>query len=49
MGVPGAQFVVQCSPLDCTGCESCARVCIAKEKALVMKPLRESLQQQETN
>jgi pyruvate-ferredoxin/flavodoxin oxidoreductase len=49
MGVPGAQFAVQCSPLDCTGCESCARVCIAKEKALTMKPLRESLQQQESN
>jgi pyruvate-ferredoxin/flavodoxin oxidoreductase len=49
IGVPGAQFAIQCSPLDCTGCESCARTCIAKEKALTMKPLRESLQQQEKN
>ncbi len=34
----GAKFRVQVSALDCLGCGSCASVCPAKEKALVMKP-----------
>lgn len=38
-GKKGYQFRVQVSPLDCMGCGSCADVCPAKEKALVMKPL----------
>ncbi|MEA3448862.1 MAG: pyruvate:ferredoxin (flavodoxin) oxidoreductase [Bacteroidota bacterium] len=33
------KYVLQVSPLDCTGCENCIDVCPAKEKALVMKPL----------
>ena len=49
MGINGKQYVVQCSPLDCTGCESCARVCPAKEKALVMKPLHEVQKEQIAN
>ena len=32
-------FRVQVSPMDCTGCGNCAKVCPAKEKALVMKPI----------
>ena len=35
----GYTYRMQLSPLDCTGCGSCANVCPAKEKALVMKPL----------
>lgn len=35
----GLQFRMQVSTLDCTGCNNCADVCPAKEKALVMKPL----------
>lgn len=35
-GFAGMQFRIQVSPLDCTGCSSCANVCPAKEKALVM-------------
>ena len=35
----GLTFRMQVSPLDCTGCENCAQVCPAKNKALVMKPL----------
>ena len=35
------QFKIQISALDCTGCGSCAQVCPAKEKALVMEPLEE--------
>ena len=33
------QYRIQISPLDCTGCGSCANTCPAKEKALIMKPL----------
>ncbi len=33
---------------DCTGCGSCANVCPAKEKALVMKPLGEMLDTQKS-
>ena len=36
LGVPGYNFKMQISPLDCTGCGNCALVCPAKEKALVM-------------
>ena len=43
----GRNFRVQVSPLDCTGCENCARVCPAKEKALVMRPAAEMAQEQE--
>ena len=42
------QVRVQVSPLDCTGCGSCAETCPAKNKALVMKPL-ETQAAQEAN
>ena len=32
------KYRIQISPLDCTGCGSCANTCPAKEKALIMKP-----------
>ncbi|MDY6881579.1 MAG: pyruvate:ferredoxin (flavodoxin) oxidoreductase [Desulfatiglans sp.] len=35
----GFRYKIQISPLDCTGCGSCAQVCPSKKKALVMKPL----------
>ena len=35
-------FSMLVSPLDCTGCGSCANVCPAKNKALVMTPLAET-------
>ncbi|MCP4669199.1 MAG: 4Fe-4S dicluster domain-containing protein, partial [Deltaproteobacteria bacterium] len=35
----GLRYKIQVSPLDCVGCGSCAEVCPAKKKALVMKPL----------
>ncbi len=43
IGVKGAKFRIQVSPLDCTGCGSCANVCPAiKGKALVMTPAEET-------
>ena len=41
-GMEGLSYIMQISPLDCTGCGSCAQVCPAKEKALVMLPVAES-------
>ena len=38
-GLENLNFKIQVSVLDCAGCGSCANVCPAKEKALVMKPL----------
>ena len=45
-GCEAYTFTVAVSPLDCTGCGSCANVCPAKNKALVMKPLDSQLDQQ---
>lgn len=42
----GMQFRIQVSVLDCTGCGNCADVCPSKQKALVMKPLEEKMDQQ---
>ena len=36
----GYRYRIQPSVLDCTGCGSCAQVCPAKTKALVMKPFK---------
>lgn len=41
----GLYFRVQVSPLDCTGCGNCVQVCLAKEKALVMKPMGSQAQE----
>lgn len=35
---PDYQYRIQISPHDCTGCGSCAKVCPARNKALVMTP-----------
>lgn len=35
---PDYQYRIQVSPHDCTGCGSCAKVCPARNKALVMQP-----------
>ncbi|KXS45816.1 MULTISPECIES: pyruvate:ferredoxin (flavodoxin) oxidoreductase [unclassified Candidatus Frackibacter] len=42
-GLDGLQYRLQVSPLDCTGCGVCAKVCPAKEKALDMVPIQESI------
>ena len=38
-GVPGMNFAMVISPLDCTGCGSCVTTCPAKNKALKMAPI----------
>ncbi len=47
-GIPGMEFAITVSALDCAGCGSCANVCPGKKgnKALVMKPLEENLDEQ---
>ncbi|OFI06530.1 pyruvate-flavodoxin oxidoreductase [Clostridium acetireducens DSM 10703] len=46
-GAEGMKFRLSVSVLDCTGCGSCAQVCPAPDKALVMKPLGEQLKEQD--
>jgi pyruvate-ferredoxin/flavodoxin oxidoreductase len=47
-GLPGYEFSMSVSVLDCLGCGSCANVCPGKKgaKALVMMPLEENLEEQ---
>ncbi|MFO8090896.1 MAG: pyruvate:ferredoxin (flavodoxin) oxidoreductase [Desulfatiglandaceae bacterium] len=45
----GYRYRVQVSVLDCTGCGSCAQVCPAKNKALVMKPFKSQEETQARN
>ena len=45
----GMQFRIQVYPEDCLGCGSCADVCPAKNKALVMKPLETQMDDQKAN
>ena len=47
-GVPGLNFSITVSTLDCTGCGSCASVCPGKKgaKALEMKPIEQQLPKQ---
>ena len=49
MGMPGYNFVMTMSALDCTGCGSCVNVCPGKKgsKALSMMPLESQLAEQE--
>lgn len=48
-GLEEYEYRIQVSPLDCTGCGNCADVCPAKEKALIMKPFEEQLENQKEN
>ena len=47
-GCEDYQFAMVISTLDCTGCGSCANVCPAKTKALVMKPIETQLEGQKS-
>lgn len=51
-GMAGYKFGITISPLDCTGCNSCANICPAgakdpKNSALIMKPLDSQKAQQD--
>ena len=48
-GLPGYNFAMTISTLDCTGCGSCAQVCpgMKGNKALIMKPIDDQLKYQE--
>ena len=48
-GYPNKKFRIQISPLDCTGCGSCANVCPAKTKALQMRDGEQQIQSQRKN
>ena len=48
-GLEHLQFRVQVAPLDCTGCGSCADVCPAKGKALIMQPSEQEIEAQAEN
>lgn len=48
-GIKGYVYRMQVSPLDCTGCGSCANICPAKEKALIMTPLADVAATEEAN
>ncbi len=43
---PDKQFTLQVSPLDCTGCNLCEKICPAKNKALQMMPMEEVMQRE---
>lgn len=48
-GFKGYKFRQQVSPLDCMGCGSCVNVCPAKEKAIVMRPIAEAIENDKEN
>ncbi|EUJ30655.1 putative pyruvate-flavodoxin oxidoreductase [Listeria floridensis FSL S10-1187] len=48
-GKDGLGYRIQVSPMDCTGCNLCAHTCPAKDKALVMKPFDEVVEQESEN
>ena len=45
-GFEAYTYRIQVDPVDCQGCASCANVCPAKEKALVMEPLESQMHEQ---
>ena len=46
---PDFEYVMQVSPMDCTGCGVCSNVCPAKQKALTMKPAAEIMEKEAEN
>ena len=45
-GFENYSYRIQVDPIDCQGCSSCANVCPAKNKALVMEPLESQMHEQ---
>jgi pyruvate-ferredoxin/flavodoxin oxidoreductase len=46
-GFEDLSYRIQVSPYDCMGCGNCADICLAKEKALIMKPIDTQKEQAE--
>ena len=42
-GAQGLKYRLQVSTMDCTGCGSCAASCLAKDKALTMRPVDDTM------
>ena len=45
-GAEGYKYRIEISNLDCTGCGSCANICPAPKKALIMSPADKSMDEQ---
>lgn len=48
-GFENYRMRVQVSPFDCTGCGNCADVCPPKDKALIMKPAEQEMENEADN
>ena len=46
VGVKGLHYAMTVSVQDCAGCGNCAQVCLAKDKALQMKPIASQASEQ---
>ena len=46
---PDKQFILQVSPMDCTGCGVCAKICPARNRALEMTPASEVIERERAN
>ena len=46
LGIQGKDFAIQCSPMDCTGCENCKNVCPALKKALEMVNVEDYIEEE---
>ncbi len=49
LGAANYEYRIQISPMDCTGCGSCANVCPALQKALVMSNAEQQVAEQKAN
>jgi pyruvate-ferredoxin/flavodoxin oxidoreductase len=49
IGFKNYEYRIQVSPFDCTGCNNCVTTCPAKEKALRMIPVAESIEKEAKN
>ncbi len=46
-GLAPYKYRMQVSPYDCTGCGSCVNICVAKEKALALRPFESQIPEAE--
>ena len=49
MGEPDKNFTIQVSPMDCTGCGLCEKICPARNKALEMKDIEDVISREMEN